>query len=47
MIFSDAGSSNKKSYCVSQTNYSGDFGTKDVLKANGTFLLYKIWHRKF
>ena len=36
MIFSDAGSSNKKSYCVSQTNYSGDFGTKDVLKANGT-----------
>lgn len=36
VIFSDAGSSNKKSYCVSQTNYSGDFGTKDVLKANGT-----------
>lgn len=47
VIFSDASSSNKKSYCVSQTNYSGDFGTKNVLKANGTFLLYKIWHRKF
>ena len=39
------------------SEYSGDFGTKNVLKANGTFsynrkiiltfLLYKIWHRKF